>query len=79
LSLLSRTFGRVASTGRLGAKAYELPPALKTLTPRPDTRLYPSDAAGRIQTGLIALDAVHATTIGYAILPQEVDDDAGCH
>jgi hypothetical protein len=54
------------------AKAYELPPALKTLTPRPDTRIYRSDAAGRIQGGLIALDGVHPTTIGYGILAQEV-------
>jgi hypothetical protein len=56
------------------AKAYELPPALKMLTPRPDTRFFQSDASGRTQGGLVALDGMHPTTIGYGILAQEALD-----
>jgi hypothetical protein len=52
-------------------KAYDLPPALKMLTPWPDTRFFQSDVAGRIQGGLVALDGIHPTTIGYGILAQE--------
>lgn len=52
-------------------KAYDLPPALKMLTPRPDTRFFESDASGRTQGGLVALDGIHPTTIGYGILAQE--------
>jgi hypothetical protein len=56
------------------AKTYELPPALKMLTPRPDTRFFQSDASGRTQGGLVALDGMHPTTIGYGILAQEALD-----
>lgn len=52
-------------------KAYDLPAALKMLTPRPDTRFFQSDASGRTQGGLVALDGIHPTTIGYGILAQE--------
>ena len=53
------------------AKAYKLPPALAMLTPQPDTRFFESDASGRTQGGLVALDGIHPTTIGYGILAQE--------
>ncbi|MBV8542224.1 MAG: hypothetical protein JO364_11920 [Pseudonocardiales bacterium] len=53
------------------AKGYDLPTALKMLTPRPDTRFFQSDASGRTQGGLVALDGMHPTTIGYGILAQE--------
>jgi hypothetical protein len=53
------------------AKPYRLPAALAMLTPQPDTRFFESDASGRIQGGLVALDGVHPTTIGYGILAQE--------
>ena len=53
-------------------KAYDLPAALKMLTPRPDTRFFQSDVSGRTQGGLVALDGIHPTTIGYGILAQEV-------
>jgi hypothetical protein len=56
------------------AKAYDLPAALKMLTPRPDTRFFQSDASGRTQGGLVALDGMHPTTIGYGILAQEALD-----
>ncbi|WP_445183523.1 hypothetical protein ACTXG6_34425 [Pseudonocardia sp. Cha107L01] len=54
------------------AKAYQLPPVLSALTPQPDTQFFTSDQLGRRKGGLIALDGVHPTTIGYAILAQEV-------
>lgn len=50
---------------------YELPPALRALSPRPDTRFLGADTLGRTQGGLISLDGVHPTTIGYGILAQE--------
>jgi hypothetical protein len=53
------------------AKAYDLPAVLKMLTPRPDTRFFQSDASGRTQGGLVALDGLHPTTIAYGILAQE--------
>ena len=53
-------------------KAYQLPPPLSALTPQPDTRFFTSNELGRLTGGLIALDGVHPTTIGYAILAQEV-------
>jgi hypothetical protein len=54
------------------AKAFRLPPELSALTPQPDTQFFSSDQLGRSKGGLIALDGVHPTTIGYAILAQEV-------
>jgi hypothetical protein len=51
---------------------YPLPNALAALSPRPDTRFFGSDRYGRLQGGLIALDGVHPTTIGYGIMAQEV-------
>lgn len=55
-------------------KAYDLPAALTMLTPRPDTRFFQSDVSGRTQGGLVALDGVHPTTVGYGILAQEALD-----
>lgn len=51
-----------------------MPLALLDLTPRPDTRFFLSDKRGRTQGGLIALDGVHPTTIGYGLIAQFVID-----
>ncbi|MBW4442741.1 MAG: hypothetical protein KME10_16200 [Plectolyngbya sp. WJT66-NPBG17] len=59
---------------------YELPPALQALNPVPDSRFFRSNAQGRIEGGLFSLDGIHATTIGYGIIAQElikVMQDAG--
>jgi hypothetical protein len=53
-------------------KQYQLPGPLAALSPRPDTRFFRADARGRTEGGLIALDGVHPTTIGYGIVAQEV-------
>jgi hypothetical protein len=50
---------------------YDLPAALQNLSPVPDARFFKSDSTGRISGGLFALDGVHPTTIGYAVLAQE--------
>jgi hypothetical protein len=55
-----------------GYKPYVLPEALQRLSPQPDTRFFGSDRHGRLQGGLIALDGVHPTTIGYGILAFEI-------
>jgi hypothetical protein len=52
--------------------AYPLPEPLASLDPVPDTRFFMSDASGRGQGGLFALDGVHPTTVGYGIAAQEV-------
>lgn len=49
-----------------------LPPELLRMSPRPDTRYFSSDKYGRTQGGLIALDGVHPTTIGYGLIAREV-------
>ncbi len=51
---------------------YELPPVLQALNPVPDSRFFKSNAQGRIQGGLFSLDGIHATTIGYGIIAQEL-------
>ena len=51
---------------------YELPDALATLDPVPNTRFFRSGAGGRIDGGLFGLDGVHPTTIGYGVVAQEV-------
>lgn len=51
---------------------YELPSALQALKPVPDSRFFQSNAQGRIQGGLFSLDGIHATTIGYGIIAQEL-------
>lgn len=48
-----------------------LPDELASMPLPPDTRFLASDGRQRSQGGLIALDGVHPTTIGYAILAQE--------
>ena len=55
-------------------KSYQMPAALATLSPPPDTRFFLSDHSGRLQGGLVALDGVHPTTVGYSILAQEMLD-----
>jgi hypothetical protein len=52
--------------------AYPLPAPIGGLDPTPDTQFFEAGAAGRSHGGLIALDGVHPTTIGYGILAQEV-------
>ena len=51
---------------------YPLPDAYRALSPQPDTRFYRSDRFGRFEGGLFALDGIHPTTIGYAIVAREV-------
>ncbi len=51
---------------------YVLPPALQALDPVPSTRFFRAGREGRTDGGLISLDGVHPTTIGYGILAQEV-------
>ena len=51
---------------------YELPPPLQKLNPIPDSRFFRSNATGRFQGGLFSLDGIHATTIGYGIIAQEI-------
>ena len=51
---------------------YELPPAVQALKPVPDSRFFQSNATGRVQGGLFSLDGIHATTIGYGIIAQEL-------
>jgi hypothetical protein len=50
---------------------YPLPAPLESLRPPPDTRFFTSQGKKRIEGGLIALDGVHPTTIGYGIMAQE--------
>ncbi len=52
--------------------AYELPQPLKNLHPVPDTQFLTADRMGRTTGGLIALDGVHPTTVGYGVVAQEV-------
>jgi hypothetical protein len=52
---------------------YPLPTALQRLDPQPDTQFLVADGKGRrLQGGLISLDGVHPTTIGYGLLAQEL-------
>lgn len=51
---------------------YELPPALQALNPVPDSCFFRSNARGRIAGGLFSLDGIHATTIGYGVIAQEL-------
>ena len=51
---------------------YELPQALRSLSPIPDSRFYKSDASGRQSGGLFSMDGIHPTTIGYGIIAQEL-------
>ncbi|GAP94782.1 hypothetical protein [Leptolyngbya sp. NIES-2104] len=51
---------------------YELPPALQALNPVPDSRFFRSNARGRIEGGLFSLDGIHATTVGYGVIAQEL-------
>jgi hypothetical protein len=50
---------------------YALPAPLDSLRPPPDTRFFISQGKERIEGGLIALDGVHPTPIGYGIMAQE--------
>jgi hypothetical protein len=51
---------------------YELPEAYLDLSPVPDTRNFLSDVLGRTQGGLIGLDHIHPTTIGYGLVAREL-------
>jgi hypothetical protein len=51
---------------------YELPEALRDLTPVPNTRFFRAGPQGRTDGGLFSLDGVHPTTIGYGLIAQEV-------
>jgi len=52
--------------------AYPLPEALEQLSPTPDTTFFEADGIGRTSGGLIALDGVHPTTVGYGVVAAEV-------
>jgi hypothetical protein len=52
--------------------AYPLPPELAALRPEPSTRFFRSGPAGRTDGGLISLDGVHPTTIGYGLIAHEI-------
>lgn len=52
--------------------AYPLPTALSQLPLPPDTRFFEADKSGRTSGGLIALDGVHPTTIGYGLVAAEM-------
>jgi hypothetical protein len=51
---------------------YELPAALRGLSPVPDSRFLLGGPAGRTAGGLFSLDGVHPTTVAYGVLAQEV-------
>lgn len=51
---------------------YELPPELAALRHPPDSRFLASGPGGQTAGGLFSLDGVHATTIGYGLMAQEV-------
>jgi hypothetical protein len=51
---------------------YPLPPEVTALTPTPNTRFFRSGPDGRTDGGLISLDGVHPTTIGYGIIGREI-------
>ena len=52
--------------------AYPLPEVLNQLSPPPDTTFFEAGGNGRTSGGLIALDGVHPTTIGYGLVAAEV-------
>ncbi len=51
---------------------YPLPSELAALNPVPDSKFLTSEGQKRASGGLISLDGVHPTTIGYGILAQEL-------
>jgi hypothetical protein len=51
---------------------YDMPDEYTALSPQPDSRFFRSDRFGRSQGGLFALDGVHPTTVGYALITREV-------
>jgi hypothetical protein len=51
---------------------YELPAALKSLGPVPDSRFFAAGGDGRTAGGLFSLDGVHPTTIAYGLMAQEL-------
>jgi hypothetical protein len=53
-------------------KPYELPEEYRELSPQPDNRYFASDHLGRYKGGLVALDGVHPTTIGYGLVAHEI-------
>jgi hypothetical protein len=53
-------------------KPYPLPPVLANLHPPPDSRFFATGAHRRTRGGLIALDGIHPTTVGYGLLAQEI-------
>ncbi|MHC5261453.1 hypothetical protein ACYSUO_26510 [Streptomyces sp. UC4497] len=51
---------------------YELPPALRAMTPPPNSHFLAGQDGRRTDGGLFSLDGVHPTTVGYGIIAQEV-------
>lgn len=52
-------------------RPYDMPQALRQLTPEVDSRFFASGPDGRTQGGIFSLDGVHPTTVGYGIVAQE--------
>jgi len=51
-----------------------LPSRLRTLDPQLDSRFFTADVRGRTAGGLISLDGIHPTTVGYGVLAQPFID-----
>lgn len=51
---------------------YQLPSALRSISPPLTSELFRSDSKGRTQGGLFSLDGIHPSTVGYGIMAQEV-------
>lgn len=70
--LASRRYAEDASAQPGWWQPYELPPALKALTPPPNSHFLACEEERRTDGGLFSLDGVHPTTVGYGILAQEL-------
>ncbi|MGC5567193.1 hypothetical protein ACPYPG_30715 [Streptomyces sp. FR-108] len=70
--LASRRYAEDASARPAWWRPYELPPALRTLAPPPNSHFLACDKERRTDGGLFSLDGVHPTTVGYGILAQEL-------
>jgi hypothetical protein len=55
-----------------GWKPYSFPKEFNALASFPDTRFITSDHKGTMTGGLIGLDGVHPTALGYGIVAQEI-------
>ncbi|MGW6903595.1 hypothetical protein [Streptomyces sp. NPDC054940] len=70
--LASRRYAEAPSARPGWWRPYELPPALRVLTPPPNSHFLAGEGERRVDGGLFSLDGVHPTTVGYGILAQEL-------